>query len=458
MGAPGQVPARRRAPAPPGDPVLGHALPLRRAGQLAYGLANWRRYGDVVRLRLGPFVVHMLAHPMHIQQVLIANRQNYSRGRGYAVLRLLTGQGLLTSEGPLWQRQRRLMQPSFTPKMVPHYVDAMTGATAALLERWERYDAERTVELDIQAVMLTLALDVIGRTMFSQSLDPQSQELVAAFAEAVTIVGNRITAALDLPLAIPTPANRRLRQALRTLDRRMYALIAQRHRQGSSATPDLLARLLEARDAETGAAMSPQQVRDEVVTIFFAGHETIAQTLTWAWYLLAQHPECEEHLHAELAAVLAGRAPTVADLPRLRYTRMVLAETLRLYPAVWAIPRGAVAADEIGGYTIPAGSMVFPFTYAAHRHPEVWSDPEQFDPDRFAPEVSVERPSCSYLPFGAGPRACIGQTFALQEALIVLALVAQRYRLRVAPGQLVVPHSAITLGPQSGLHMTLHRR
>jgi cytochrome P450 len=442
---------------------VGHALRLRRVGQLAYNLDNWRRLGDVVRLRLGPFVVHMVAHPVHIQHVLIANRQNYGRGRGYAVLRLLTGQGLLTSEGPVWQRQRRLMQPPFTPKAVPQYAGAMTAATQALLERWERRAAgagRARDSIDINAEMLTLALDVIGRTMFSQALERQSQELVAAFAAAVPIVGDRITAALDLPLALPTPANRRLRQALRTLDRRMYALIAERRRQGSGAgagSPDLFARLLEARDPETGAAMSRRQVRDEVVTIFFAGHETIAQTLTWAWYLLAQHLEAEEQLHAELAQVLAGRAPTVAELPRLRYTRMVLAETLRLYPAVWAIPRGAVADDEIGGYAIPAGSMVFPFTYAAHRHPEVWSEPERFDPGRFAPEASTERPPCSYLPFGAGSRACIGQTFAVQEAMIVLALVAQRYRLRVAPGQLIVPHSAITLGPRDGLHMTLQR-
>jgi cytochrome P450 len=307
---------------------VGHALRLRRVGQLAYNLDNWRRLGDVVRLRLGPFVVHMVAHPVHIQHVLIANRQTYGRGRGYAVLRLLTGQGLLTSEGPVWQRQRRLMQPPFTPKAVPQYAGAMTAATQALLERWERRaaDAGRApASIDINAEMLTLALDVIGRTMFSQALERQSQELVAAFAAAVPIVGDRITAALDLPLALPTPANRRLRQALRTLDRRMYALIAERRRQGSGAgagSPDLFARLLEARDPETGAAMSRRQVRDEVVTIFFAGHETIAQTLTWAWYLLAQHLEAEEQLHAELAQVLAGRAPTVAELPRLRYTRM----------------------------------------------------------------------------------------------------------------------------------------
>ena len=351
---------------------------------------------------------------------------------------------------------------------MPQYVGAITGATQALLDRWdhgERHKAWRARDIDVNAAMLTLALDVIGRTMFSQALEHQSQELVAAFAQAVTSVGDRITAAFDLPLAIPTPANRRLRRALRLPDRRLYALIAARRQQRVSGghsevedRPDLLARLLDARDPESGAAMSLRQVRDEVVTIFFAGHETIAQTLTWAWYLLGQHPTVEEQLHAELDAVLCGRAPTAADLPRLRYTRMVLDETLRLYPAVWAIPRGAVADDVIGGYAIPAGSMVFPFTYAAHRHPQVWPEPERFDPGRFAPEVTAARPACSYLPFGAGPRACIGQTFALQEALIVLALVAQRYRLRLAPGQLVVPHSAITLGPQGGLHMTVQRR
>jgi len=244
---------------------------------------------------------------------------------------------------------------------------------------------------------------------------------------------------------------------MRTLDARREALMTTR-RQGGAEHGDLFARLLDARDPETGAAMSMRQVRDEVVTIFFAGHETIAHTLTWAWYLLGQHPEVEEQLHAELEQVLAGREPTVADLSRLTYTRMVLEETLRLYPPVWAIPRGAVADDAIGGFRVPAGSMVFPFTYAAHRHPDVWPEPERFAPTRFAPEARDTRPSCSYLPFSAGPRACIGQNFALQEALVVLALVAQRYRLRVAPSQLVVPYSAITLGPRGGLRMTLHRR
>lgn len=448
--------AGRRAPGPRGNLLLGNALQLRRAGQLAYGLENWRCFGDVVRVRLGPFAVHMVASPAHIHQVLIANRQNYGRGRGYQVLRLLTGQGLLTSEGALWQRQRRLMQPPFTPKAVPPYVGAITAATQAMLERWETQTVRR--DRDVNAEMLALALDVIGRTMFSRTLDQHSRALVAAFAQAVPLVGARITAGLEVPLAVPTPANRRLRQALHTLDTRMYALIAERRRLGSSDRPDLLARLLDARDAETGAAMSLRQVRDEVMTIFFAGHETIAQTLTWVWYLLGQHPEVEERLHAELAAVLSGRAPTVADLPRLPYTHMVIAETLRLYPAVWAIPRGAVGADVIGGYAIPAGSMVFPFVYAAHRHPEVWPEPERFDPTRFAPDVSGNRPPCSYLPFGAGPRACIGQAFALQEALVVLAMVAQRDRLRLAPGQLVVPHSAITVGPRGGLRMTIHRR
>jgi len=446
----------RTAPGPRGAPFVGNALQLLRAGQLRFNVENWHRYGDVVRLHLGPFVVHMVAHPDHIRHVLIENRQNYGRGRGYQVLRLLTGQGLLTSEGAVWQRQRRLMQPPFTPKAVPRYAGAITAATGAMLERWESRVAER--DLDVNAEMLTLAMDVVGRTMFSLILDEKSRELVDAFTAAVAIVGARITAPIDIPLAIPTPANRRLSRALRTLDARTYAIIAERRRRPDVGRPDLLTQLLQARDEETGAGMSIRQVGDEIMTIFFAGHETIAQTLTWAWYLLAQHPPVEEQVHAELARVLDGRDPDVADLPHLTYTRMVVEETMRLYPAVWAIPRGANGVDEIGGYQIPANSMVFPFTYAAHRHLDVWENPELFDPTRFAPGRDGRRPPCSYLPFGAGQRACLGQNFAMQEALMVLATVAQRFRLHLAPGQIVTPHSAITLGPVGGLRMMLRLR
>jgi cytochrome P450 len=449
------APPHRAAPQPPGLPLLGNFVALQRKGQLQYNFDNWRQYGDIVRLQLGPYIAHTVAHPDYIRHVLIDKRQNYSRGRGYEPLKLLTGLGLLTNEGESWQRQRRLIQPAFTPRAVPQYAGAIAESVDAMLARWAHSGARGAV-LDANVEMLSLAFNIIGRTMFSLDLDAEARELVEAFTTAVPLVGARITAAVDIPLRVPTPANRRLVRAVRTLDRRIYGIMAERGK-GGPRHDDLLDKLLAARDADNGAGMSPRQVRDEVMTVFFAGHETIAQTLTWAWYLLAQHLAAEEALHAELAP-LHGRPPTVADLPKLAYTRMVIEETMRLYPAVWAIPRGTIGDDEIGGYHIPAGSMMFPAPYLAHRHPDFWDNPERFDPTRFTPERVAARPAGAYLPFGAGPRGCIGHNYAMQEALLVLATVAQRYRLRLAPGHPVVPHSAITLSPKYGVRMTLAAR
>jgi cytochrome P450 len=256
---------------------------------------------------------------------------------------------------------------------------------------------------------------------------------------------------------VPTPANRRFNRAIQTLDQIIATIIAER-RQQPAGQPDLLDHLLSARDETTGAGMSERQIRDEVITVFFAGHETSAQTLTWLWYLLAQHPEVEQQLHTELARVLGGRTPTVADLPQLGYTQLVVREALRLYPAVWTFPRQAITGDTIAGYHIPAGSLMFPAPYLTHRHPAFWDSPEVFDPERFKPERSQDRHDYAYYPFGGGKRSCIGSHFAMQQIQLVVATVAQHYRLRLVPGQVIEPRSAITLHPAHGLRMQLEPR
>jgi len=279
--------------------------------------------------------------------------------------------------------------------------------------------------------------------------------LVEAYRDACEVINDRLSSFLDPPLLLPTPANLRIRRALRVLDGRVADIVEERRRGGPK--PDLLSKLLDARD-ESGAGMSPRQIRDEVITLFFAGHETTAVALTWTWYLLSQHPDVEAQLHAELDAVLGGQPPTSALLPRLEYTRRVLDEAMRLYPPVWTFPRQAVDEDELGGYPIPKGSLMFPCQYLTHRHPDFWEDPERFDPDRFLPERAHGRPLHAYVPFGAGPRACLGNHFALAEASLVLATVAQRYSLRLLPGHPVKPISVITLQPAHGLRMTLTAR
>lgn len=446
---------RTIAPGPRGTVLLGSLPEMRRQGQIQFYLDAWRRFGDVVRLRLGPLTAHLIVQPEHIRHVLVANRDNYRKGIAYRKVELILGAGLFTSEGDLWRRQRRLMQPPFTPGGVKRFTGAITECSAQMLERWQTA-AERGQEVDIQREMMRLTMSIIGKTMFSVDVHADAGVVGPAFSAVLEFAAARTVALLDVPLFIPTPMNRRFKEALRTLDAFIYGVIAER-RGREDDQEDLLSLLLRARDEETGQGMSERQLRDEVLTIFFAGHETTAQALTWAWYLLSQHPAAERRLHTELATVLGGRAPTAQDLPGLTYTRMVIEEAMRLYPPVWMFARDAIAHDEIGGYHVPAGSMILMSQYLAHRHPAYWEHPEAFDPERFTPERSAGRPHYAYFPFGGGQRTCIGNHFAMLEAQLILATVAQRYRPRLAPGQAVEPVAVGTLRPRHGLWMTLHQ-
>ncbi len=257
------------------------------------------------------------------------------------------------------------------------------------------------------------------------------------------------------PLSVPTPRNLRMQRTIHTLDQLVYRMIAER-RSRETERDDLLSMLLSAQDEETGQGMNDRQVRDEVMTLLLAGHETTANTLTWTWYLLSQSPEVERRLHAELNEVLDGRVPTVADLPELKYTRMVIEEALRLYPPTPLLSRKAIAGDEVQGYPIAANSMIMISPYAVHRHPALWEEPERFDPERFTPERAAARSAYAYFPFGGGPRICIGNNFAMMEAQLILSTVAQRYQLRLIPGHPVEPQMVVTLRPRYGLPMTLH--
>lgn len=446
-----------RAPGPPGHFLLGNIPDNLRLGQIRFFDENWRRYGDLVRFRLGPYVCHIVVHPDHVRQVLAQNRQNYVKGLGYAKTKDLLGEGLLTNEGAVWQRQRRVMQPAFTVHGVEPFATRIVEATHELLNRWDEIldTGDGTAQtVDVHREMLNLAMRIIGTTMFGVDEGTTIGALVDAYESACAVLNQRLATFLELPHFIPTPLHRRFARAVRTLDRLVSEIVTARRKQPDGHA-DLLATLLSARDPETGAGMDPRQIRDELVTLFFAGHETSALALCWAWHLLGQHPEVEARLHAELAAVLDDRPPTVADLPHLPYTRMVLEETVRLYPPVWTFPRQAIAADMLSGYPIAAGSLIFPTQYLTHRHPDFWEDPERFDPERFAPERSAGRHPYAYYPFGGGPRTCVGIHFAQLETRLVLATIAQRFRLRPVPGHVVAPTSLITLHPAGGLPMTL---
>lgn len=408
-----------------------------------------REYGDVVCLDPHERRIYLLTHPDHVKHVLQDNYRNYRRDADS--FKLLAGNGLIVSEGDFWLRQRRLIQPAFHRQQIAALTATMTEVTAAMLERWQ-VAAEQGEPLDVLAEMMKLTLTIIVKTMFGGDVT----EEVEAAAHALDVGQAYLyQQGWDYAGELGSSGEVEFRQAMDTLDRMVYRLIDQRRRSGE-ARPDLLSMLLQARDEETGEGMSEQQLRDEIVTIFGAGRDTTALGLAWTWYLLDQHPEVERRLRAEVSGALKGRSPTFADLPHLAYTRQVFEEALRLYPPGWMTARLSLGEDEIGGYFIPANAEIFLSPYVTQRRPDLWEQPDRFDPERFAPERAAVRPRFAYFPFGGGPRVCIGNTFALVEAQLVLAMVTQAYQLRLFPGCQVEPEALITLRPKN-LWMTVTR-
>jgi len=439
------------APGPPGLPLIGNLLSFRR-DVLRLLLDTRERYGDVVRFRLGPAVFHLVAHPDLIRQVLQERADQYDKEtRSSAKIRSMTGHGLLTTSQELWRRQRRLIQPGFRPAAIATFVERMTEATAAMLERWRPQET-----IDIASEMMRLTYTIVGRTLFSTDVAADAEEVEHAMEVLLAHTYRRLERLVDLPEALPTPGNRRFRAALATVDRVVYRILSARRQAGDGSEPaDLLAILLQARDEESGQGMDDRQIRNEVLTLLLAGHETTANALTWTFYLLARHPEAMERVRAEAAAVLGDRPPTSEDLAALPCTERVIRESMRLYPPIWAMERRAALADELGGYPIPAGSTVVVSPWVTHRHPAFWSDPERFDPERFTEERTAGRPTLAYLPFGAGPRFCIGGHFAMTEALVITAMVIRSWRLRLVKGHPVVPEPGITLRARHGVALTL---
>ncbi len=448
---------KRTAPGPRGNFLFGNLPDLWR-NPLEFYPEIRQRYGDVVRLRgLGNLSWYLVSHPNDIEHVF--KSKHYPKGLFVETLKLLVGNGLLTSEGEFWRRQRRLASPAFHRQRLINLSTMMTAAAEQVVERWEA-PAREGQPVDVAQDMMALTLEIVGRALFNVDLSKAADEVGQSLTVALEYVNHRSLNPLSLPERIPTRQNRRFKRARNTIDQLMYRIIEE-HRQAPAATAntgDLLTMLLEARDEETGEGMNNQQLRDEVTTIVLAGHETTAATLSWTWFLLAQHPEVAQNLRAELDSVLAGRSPSFDDLPNLPYTRMVVDETLRLYPPAWSVARQAMEDDEIGGYHIPAKSPIVISQYVTHRHPEFWDNPEAFEPERFLPERSANRPRFAYFPFGGGPRICIGNNFALMEAQLLLATLAQHYELELVPDHPVVPEPLITLRLKHGLRMTIRKR
>jgi cytochrome P450 len=429
---------------------------MRENALTAHGPENFA--ADIITQRVLWRRMFIVNEPNAIRHIVLDNAANYTKSEiGRRLLEPGLGRGLLTSEGETWRRHRRIMAPAFDPRSVAGYAPIMTGVTEELLARWDALPEPR--EVDAATAMMHVTLHIISKAMFSSDSD----EIVDAIENGVNTYQTKVRPSLLDLLHVPLWLTRLLvplpvAGIFDEFDRKVDKLLTERGRTPEAEPKDLLARLIAARDAETGGGMTPQEVRDQVVTIFMAGHETTSQALSWTWYLLSQHPAVEAKLHNELAAVLGGRAPHYEDVANLPYARMVIEESMRLYPPAHTFGREPIADDNILGHRIPAGSDVLVLPWLLHRKPQLWDNPDRFDPERFTSERVAARPRFAYLPFGAGPRICIGAAFAMTEAVLILATIAQRYRLHLKPGHPVEPQGLITLRPRHGLKMMLEPR
>jgi len=445
---------KTKAPGPRGDFLLGNLREFRR-DVLGLVTRSAAEYGDVVRCRLGPHIIHLLNHPDHVEQVLQRNASNYNKDtRSSDSIRSVTGQSLLTSNGDFWKRQRRMDQPAFHHRQIAGFAETMTTAAEETLERW-KIRPEPGSAIDIASEMARLTYSIVGRTLFSFNTAADAETIERAMRVMLPHLFQRLGNFANAPDWFPSPANRRFRRALAEVDRVVYQIIGSHHRALADNRPDndLLTMLMQARDPDSGAALSDTQLRNETITFLLAGHETTANALTWTFHLISQHPEVERQLIEEIRSVLDGRTPQLEDIPKLTFTKQVIQESMRLYPPIWIIERRAIREDFIGGFHIPAGSSVVISPYALHRHPDFWKRPEDFDPSRFN-----ERPPAAYIPFGVGPRFCIGHEFAMLEAQLITAMVLQAYQLRAISGHLVEAMPDITLRSRHGMMMTLHPR
>ncbi|WP_456249694.1 cytochrome P450 [Longispora urticae] len=412
-------------------------------------------YGDAVRLPLGPKTLHFFNHPDHAKYLLAENSTNYHKGIGLVHARRTLGDGLLTSEGELWHKQRKTIQPVFQARRIARQADAVADEAVKLARRLGTHVGGGPV--DIRHEMTELTLGVLGRSLLDADLS-EYQGIGDSFEAVQDQAMFEMMSLSSVPTWVPLPKQLRFRRARADLQVIVDKLVADRKARGDVASSDdVVSRLIESTAQEADPAVGRQRMRDELVTLLLAGHETTASTLSWTFYLADQHPEIWQRLHEEAVAVLGDRTPVYEDLHQLRYTAMVVDEVMRMYPPVWLLPRLAVADDEVGGFHVPAGADVVLCPYTLHRHPEFWPDPHRFDPERFDPARATDRPRYAYIPFGAGPRFCVGNNLGMMETAFVIAAVARDLRLTMVPGYQVVPEPMLTLRIKGGLPMTVSK-
>ncbi len=437
---------------PRGHALLG-SLPDFQRDQLGFYARCAREFGDVVPTRFPFRRVVLIYHPEAIEEVLVTKSRDFVKSPVVRLLRPFLGDGLLISEGGVWLRQRRLLQPAFHRQRVAAYGEVMTAITARRLAGWKAGEV-----LEVHAEMMALTQAIVAKTLFDADVSDEADAIVHASNVLMEDFGARLGSLFQLlPGWVPTPANLRARRAIQRLDEVVYRMIATRRRSAEDRG-DVLSILLHAQDADDGTRMTDRQVRDEVMTLFMAGHETTAVALSWTWYLLAQHPDADARLAEELRAVVGDRPPAVSDLPRLTYTDQVVTESMRLYPPAFGMGRLAVKATEVAGYPIAPGVIVAIPTCVVHRDARWFEEPEAFRPERWADDRARRLPRYAYFPFGGGPRQCIGNGFATMEAVLLLATIAQRFRLAMVPGQRVTPTPYVTLRPHPGIRTRLEPR
>ncbi|MBK8029277.1 MAG: cytochrome P450 [Chloroflexi bacterium] len=435
---------------PQGHFLLGNLSDFTR-DTLAF-LLDVRQYGDLVKWKFGPFPAYIVNSPALMHQMLVADAEHYDKDRtSRVILNPVLGEGVFTSNGDFWKKQRKLVAPSFHTKRIGAYGEVMVDYANRLVAKWEDGDT-----LIIDHEMTALTMEVISKTLFDAQVGAETEEISEQITILLEVLNHRFNSLFPTPLWVPTPENRAFKRAIAKLDEIVARFVAQWRAAGVDKG-DLLSMLLQARD-DDGNPMSDKQVRDEAVTLFGAGHETTSNALTWVWYLLSQNPDAEARLHDELARVLGGRNPRMEDLPNLPYTEMVVKEAMRLYPPAFAVVREANTDVELGGYTLPKGSIIMGNIYGIQRDERYFPNPDRFDPDRFSADNEKQIPKYAYLPFGGGPRVCLGNAFAMMEARLVLATIAQKYSLALAPGHPVIPQRVFTLRAKHGVKMVAHQR
>lgn len=438
----------------PGNLLFGNTLQYAK-DPLTFYMDNMHQYKDIVHIKLASNDYYVVYEPYMVKHVLQANNKNYRKADSYKPLRMFLGNGLLHNEGESWRKHRKISQPAFHKEKLSALAGTMQTESQKMIEKWKAMDAGKPVNISME--MMEITAEIVAKAIFSTDVHGYTNTIHASIVAGMSFATKRLSSMIKWPLYIPVPMNVNMKKAHRNLESIIFKFVNERKKNGESKN-DLLDMLLNARYEDTGEPLSSTQLRDELMTLFGAGHETSANALTWTMYLLEKNPDKLRLLQQEVDEVLAGRVPALDMLPQMQYTYQVILESMRLMPPAWQIGRKAIYDDHLGDYRVPKDYNIFIPVYAIHRNPEYWKNPDEFEPDRFLPENEEARPSYTYIPFGGGPRMCIGSNFAMMEMQIILPMIVRHFTWKLADDTCIESEPLITLRPKYGMAMHLHQR